>query len=115
MNRAAFQHEAFGAVTRAAFDLEDLVRHLIVTLPRPVQATIEAAPGVEGPVDAAYFTAGVGDESRAGVAHPSVVGGYFYQADIAVVEARSGIVVLPGRHADGHRFKGGDGLGHCGE
>src|SRR5690606_27248270 len=59
VDRAAFQHEAFGAVARAALDLEDLAGHLIVALPGPVQAAVEAAPGVEGPVHAANRAAGV--------------------------------------------------------
>ena len=82
VDRAAFQHEAFGAVTVAVFDFEDLAGHLVVAVPRPVQAAVEAAPGVEGPVHAAHFTAGVGDEGRAGIAHPGVVGADFHQADI---------------------------------
>ncbi len=115
MDGAAFEHEALGAVALAALDLEDLARHLVVTLPWPVQAAIEATPGVEGPVHAAYFAAGIGHEGRPGVAHPGVVGGDLHQADTLVVQARTGIFVLRRADADGHRLELGDGLGHGAE
>src|SRR3990167_6078643 len=115
MDRAAFEDEAFAAVARATFDLEDLAGHLVVALPREVQAAVEAAPGIEGPVDAAHFAVRVADEGRPGVAHPGIVAADLEHADSVVVEAGAGVLVLPGGDADGHRLERGDGLGHSGE
>jgi hypothetical protein len=72
MNRAAFVDER-RAITRAAFDLEHLLRDLVVLVPREVQTAREAAPGVEAPVNAAPRSRLAGDERRSDVAHPGVV------------------------------------------
>ena len=50
MDGAALQHEALGAVGVHVRHLTDLLRYLIVPVPREVQAVVQAAPCVEGPV-----------------------------------------------------------------
>ncbi|MNO24862.1 hypothetical protein D3C76_146910 [compost metagenome] len=112
VNRAAFKHETFSAVTRAALDLEDLAADLRIAIPRRVQAAVEAAPSVEVPVHTAHFAAIVDDESRAAVAYPSVIAGHLDHADIRHVEARAGVFILAGGHGHGDRFKTRDSLGH---
>src|SRR5690606_41288837 len=89
-----------------------LAGHLIVTLPGPVQAAVEAAPGVEGPVASAQFGLCVDHEGGAGVAYPGIIVTDFQQTDLRMVEVRTGVVELCGRHADTHRLELGDGLGY---
>ena len=115
VDRAALEDEVVGAVAGAPFDLEDLACHLVVALPGEVQAAFEATPGVEAPVDAAYIALVVDDEGWAGVADPGIVAADFHYADVAVVEARARVLVLPGAGADGDRLEARDGLGHRGE
>ncbi|MNZ39017.1 hypothetical protein D3C78_565030 [compost metagenome] len=115
MDGAAFQHEAIGAIALAVLDLEDLARHLVVAVPGEVEAAIEAAPGIEGPVHTAHFALVVDHEGRAGITDPGVVGADFHHADVRLVETRAGVLVLAGGDADGHRLEARDGLGHGGE
>ncbi|MNN05713.1 hypothetical protein D3C81_1184810 [compost metagenome] len=113
VNRTAFQHEAFGAVARAALDLEDLAADLRVTVPRRIQAAVKTAPGIEVPVHATDFATVVDDEGRTGVANPGVVAGHFHHTNIRHVQTGTGVFVLAGGNRHGHRFETGDGLGHC--
>ncbi|MNP29382.1 hypothetical protein D3C76_1224040 [compost metagenome] len=94
MNRAAFQHEAFGVVTVTTFDFQHLAGQLLVAVPRCVQAAIEAAPGIEAPVDATHVTAVIDDEGRAGVAHPGIVVADFHHTNVWCVQAGTSVVVL---------------------
>ncbi|MCY1180434.1 hypothetical protein D9M73_208760 [compost metagenome] len=111
VNRTAFKHEAFSVVALASLHLKDLAGHLLVTVPRRVQPALEAAPGIEAPVDAAHFAAVVDDKGRAGVTHPGVVVADFHHTDVRPVQTGTGVVVLSGRNGHGHRFETGDGLG----
>src|SRR5690606_9381820 len=78
MNRPALQYEAVGTITRAALQAENLVGHLIIPVPRPVQAAIEAAPGIEPPVDTAHPALAIGNEGRAGITHPGIIAADFH-------------------------------------
>ena len=51
VDRTALEHEG-GAIAVHALDLEHLSGHLVVAVPGKIQAAVETAPGVEGPVDA---------------------------------------------------------------
>jgi hypothetical protein len=52
VDRAAFVDER-RAITGAAFDLEHLLRDLVVLVPGEVETARKAAPGIEAPIDAA--------------------------------------------------------------
>ncbi len=111
MDRTAFQHEAFGVIALAALHLQHLGGQLLVTVPRRVQATLEATPGVEAPVHATHFASVVDHEGWAGVAHPGVVIADFHHADIGQVELATGVFVLASGNRHGDRLETGDGLG----
>ncbi|MNI25000.1 hypothetical protein D3C73_786370 [compost metagenome] len=113
VDRAAFEHEALGAIARTALDFEDLATDLRITVPRRIQTTVETAPGVEVPVHATDFTVVIDDKRRPGIADPGVVAGHLDNADIRHVQAGTGVFVLAGGNRHGHRFETGDGLGHC--
>ncbi|MNE39930.1 hypothetical protein D3C80_1339120 [compost metagenome] len=111
MDRAAFQHEAFGVVALAAFHLQHLAGHLLVAVPWRVQTTLEAAPGIEAPVDTTHFTAVVDDEGRAGITNPGVVVADFHHTNVRQVQTGAGVIVLSGGDGNGHRLETGDSLG----
>ena len=116
VNGAAFQHEAGRDVAGATLDAQHLAGHLAVALPGPVQATVEAAPGVEVPVHAAHFAVAVDDEGRAGVAYPGVIAAHLHQADVRLpAQSCAGVLVLRGGHTDAHRLEARNGLGHGAE
>ena len=52
MNGPSFEHE-FGSITIGPFDRQNLLRNLVVEIPRDVESAIQSAPGVEGPIHAA--------------------------------------------------------------
>ncbi|MNG01708.1 hypothetical protein D3C84_847010 [compost metagenome] len=111
VNRAAFQHEAFGVVAIAPLDFQHFAGQLFITVPRRVQAAVEAAPGIEAPVDAAYVTAVVDDEGRPGVAHPGIVVADFHHTNVGGVQACARVVVLGRGNRHRHRLETGDSLG----
>jgi len=115
VDRAALEHETFGAIAIAVLDLEDLARHLVVALPVGVEPAVFATPGIEGPVDAAQAAVVVDDEGRPGVTHPGVVAAHFHHADARVIQCGARRQVLLGAGADGHRLETGDRLGDGGE
>ncbi len=91
------------------FDLEDLLRNLIVLVPRVVEAAIETAVSVELEVHTAHFTALViHQKGRAAVAEPGVVAGHFHHPHMRR-QLTTSIGVLTGRGAHGHRLATGDG------
>nr|GEW27273.1 hypothetical protein [Tanacetum cinerariifolium] len=111
VDRAAFEHEVIGDVAWAAFDFQHFAGDLFIQVPRGVQPAVEAAPGIEAPIDAPYFTVVVDDEGRPGVTHPGVVIADLDDADIRYVQSRTGVVVLGSGYADSDRLEAGDGLG----
>ena len=115
MDRPALEHEPLGAVARAALYAENLVGHLVVALPGPVQPAVEAAPGVEGPVHTAQTTLTVGHEGGACVAHPGIIRAHLDYPDTRVAELQIGILVLRRRDADSHRLESGNRLRHFGK
>src|SRR5690606_13518078 len=108
MNRPALQYEAVGTITRAALQAENLVGHLIVPVPRPVQAAIEAAPGIEHPVDTAHPALAIGNEGRAGITHPGIIAADFHYPNGRVVQLQTGVGILRGRYADRDRLEAGN-------
>ncbi|VVN19967.1 hypothetical protein PS623_04239 [Pseudomonas fluorescens] len=67
------------AVAVQVFDLEDLASDLVVLVPWVVEATVEAAIGVELEVDAAYLAAVIVDhEARSAVAKPGVIASHLH-------------------------------------
>src|SRR6202040_4444071 len=52
MDGAAFEHEG-RSVPIGALELQHLLRDLVIAVPGEVQPAVQAAPGVEGPIDAA--------------------------------------------------------------
>ena len=96
------------AVAVIAFDFEDLLRDLIVLVPRVVQAAVKTSVGVELKIHAAHFAAVVIDQkSRTAVAEPGVVAGHFHHPHMGRQLATS-IGVLAGRGAHGHRLTAGN-------
>ena len=112
MDRAPFEHETFGVITRAPLDFQHLAAHLLVAVPRRIQAAFKTAPCVEIPVHTADFTVVVDHERRAAVTHPRVIAGHLDHTNIRHIQAGTGIFVLAGRHADRHRLEARDSLGH---
>ena len=109
VHRPALQHQR-RAVALGAFDLEHPRGGLFVALP----AGIEAAPGVEAPVNAAATPGAVEQEARADVPHPGVVGRDLDQPRRGRQEL-TGLRQLLGRGGDGHGLGRRDRAGHLGE
>ena len=114
MDGAALQHEALGAVGVHVRHLTDLLRYLIVPVPREVQAVVQAAPCVEGPVHCPQAALTVYQKGGAAVPDPCVVGGHLHHPDL-LRKAGPCILILSGADAHGDLFKPGNGTGHLTE
>ncbi len=83
VNRPAFQHEG-GSIALRTLDLQHFLCDLVIAVPRKVQTPVQAAPRVEGPIDAAAPALGVDDESRPAVPDPGIVAAEFDAREPAV-------------------------------
>jgi hypothetical protein len=92
MNRAALQNEGRPVAIRG-FELEHLVRDLIVAIPRKVQSALKAAPGVECPIDTPAPTLGIDDECGPDIPHPGIVTRELEHANFAR-QSGSGVLKL---------------------
>ena len=111
MDRAALEHEALGAVGIDALELADLLRDLIVEIPREIEPVDQTAPCVERPVHGAQTAAIVDEKRRPAVADPRVVARHLDDAHFAR-QALARVLVLRRADADRHGFKLQDGLRH---
>ena len=108
---AALEHEALGAVGIDALDLADLLRDLIVEIPREIEPVDEPTPGIERPVHGAHAAVIVDEERRPAVADPGVVARHLDDAHGAR-QALARVLVLRWGDADRHGFKLQDGRRH---
>ena len=111
MDRPALEHEALSAVGIDALELADLLRDLIVEIPREIEPVDEPAPGVERPVHGAHAAVIVDEERRPAVADPGVVARHLDDAHGAR-QALARVLVLRRGDADRHGFKLQDGRCH---
>ena len=81
MNSATFQHKALGAVARQLLNAKNFTGNLIIAIPGEIQATIQATPGVKGPVHTTDLPFTIGNKGRAGITAPSVIIGNFDHPD----------------------------------
>ena len=88
------------AITITPFDLQHLARDEIVLVPREVQTALQAAPGVELPVDTADRAARVDYEGRPDIAHPAVVVRHLDDADM-LRKQRPRVLEVLARDTDG--------------
>ena len=96
------------AIAIIAFDFEDLLRNLIILVPRVVEPAIKTTVGVELEVHTAYFAAVVIDQKGwAAVAKPGVVAGHFHHPYMGR-QLATGIGVLAGRGAYSDRLAAGN-------
>ena len=111
VDRAALEHEALGAVGVDALDLADLLRDLIVEIPREIEPVDKAAPGVERPVHGAHAAVVIDEERRPAVADPGVVARHLDDAH-GTRQALARVLVLRRGDADRHGFKLQNGRRH---
>ena len=113
VDRAALQHDR-RSVAVGAFDLQDLLSHAFVAIPRRVEAAFQAPPRVETPVHAATAPVTIDDERRARVAHPRVVRGDLHHPHRRR-ESRAAVLEPRVRDRHGHRLARVYRLGHGGK
>ena len=104
MDRPALEHEALGAVGIDALELADLLRDLIVEIPREIEPVDKTAPRIERPVHGAQTAAIVDEKRRPAVADPRVVARHLDDAHGAR-QALARVLVLRCADADRHGFK----------
>ncbi len=110
---APFQNERRVVAIHAVL-CQHLGRHLLVLIPRVVETTLVAAPGVEAPIHPTALAGRVGDDGGAAVAGPAVIAVHFDQGDMGGHDGASLLHKL-GRHP--HKDRGGlpNGIRHLGE
>ena len=111
MDRPALEHKALGAVGIDALELADLLRDLIVEIPREIEPVDQTAPCVERPVHGAQTAAVVDKKRRPAVADPRVIARHLDDAHGAR-QALARILVLRRADADRHGFKLQNSLRH---
>ena len=109
---AALDDQRLGTIATHARELCHLEGDLLVLVPGEVEAVLEAAVGVEVPVDGADLARVVDDVGGAGVADPGVVGGHLDHVDVLVLVEDGlgvGVVDLVDAHVDGLELRDGAG------
>src|ERR1700728_4712302 len=106
VNCAALHHQR-RAVAVSALHLQNLLRDLIIPVPRKVQSSLQTSPGVECPINAAAASLRIDDERWAAVAHPRIVAADLDDAH-AARQACARILKLRRRDSDRHRLAAGD-------
>ena len=102
------------AITVEPLDRQHLARHAFIPVPGYVQPAVQAAPGVEAPIDATTLAAVIDDDCRSDIAHPCIIAGDLHHAH-ALCQLRSRIRELRSRCADFHRLEFRDRCGYGGK
>src|SRR5450432_1056949 len=80
MYRAPFKYER-RAIAIDPLRLENFLGNLGIAIPRKIRATVQPAPGIEQPANAATAPARIDEHRRAAVARPRVVAAHFHHPD----------------------------------
>src|SRR5580658_11041605 len=106
MNGPSLEHE-FGSITIGAFDRQNLLRNLVVQIPREVESAVQSTPRIEGPIHTAPPSLRIDDEGGSAVARPSIVAAHLHHAHFRR-QSRARVLELRGGNADADGLTRGD-------